>query len=468
LAGTRVPPWVRTSGPRAGIHPRRRESSERAQHRLRQDAATKGGSVFPAQEFRMITTRRIPLLAGLVAGFLLVQAPAGATDLYVGALNTAFARGDTSSGNFQVLGACGGQIQSMAQDGDDLFLGDVGGNVYRYQIGAASLGYAFTAGNDAKALALVGRDLYIGGTNGVVERRDAITEALVSSWNVGVPVTALIVRGQYIYAGSSFGIVQRGSRTAGNFAFWGTCGGPINSIAGDATHVILGTQSGWIYRVALATGQLTGQFQVPSDATAMAVEGTTLLVAGTDAVVRRVNRMTGAPISSVTWDFPVQAMALSATEVGSRYCFGVSCPCGNDDPTAGCRNSTGVGALLQATGSASATADDLVLEITQMPLNSLGRLYMGAGTNHVPFGDGFQCAGAGGYGLFRFPVQSASGVGAFAFGPGISSFAAGHFGPTGQIFAGQTWNFEGWYRNPLGPCGSGFNTTNAVSVVFSP
>ena len=89
-------------------------------------------------------------------------------------------------------------------------------------------------------------------------------------------------------------------------------------------------------------------------------------------------------------------------------------------------------------------------------------------TNHVPFGDGFQCAGAGGYGLFRFPVQSATGVGAFSFGPGISSFAAGHFGPTGQIFAGQTWNFEGWYRNSLGPCGSGFNTTNAVGVVFSP
>lgn len=417
----------------------------------------------------MIKTSRIPLLAGLFAGFLLTQSPAGATDLYVGSLDRSFARGNTTSGNFQTLGACGGQIQSMAQDGDDLFLGDLDGNVYRYDIGASSLGYAFTAGNSAAALALTGRDLYIGGSNGVVERRDAVTHALVSSWNVGAPVTALMVRGTFLYAGTSFGFVERGSRTAGNFAFWGTCGGPVTSIAADATHIILGTQSGTIYRVALATGQTSGQFQVPSDATAMAVEGQQLLVGGTDGVVRRVNRTTGTPIGSVTWSFnAIQAMSLAATEVGSRYCFGVSCPCGNDDPTAGCSNSTGVGALLLATGSSSATADDLVLEITQMPLNSMGRMYMGAGTNHVPFGDGFQCAGAGGYGLFRFPVQSATGVGAFAFGPGISSFAAGHFGPTGQIFAGQTWNFEGWYRNSLGPCGSGFNTTNAVSVVFSP
>ncbi len=25
------------------------------------------------------------------------------------------------------------------------------------------------------------------------------------------------------------------------------------------------------------------------------------------------------------------------------YCFGAACPCGNDDPEAGCANSTGVG-----------------------------------------------------------------------------------------------------------------------------
>jgi hypothetical protein len=110
-----------------------------------------------------------------------------------------------------------------------------------------------------------------------------------------------------------------------------------------------------------------------------------------------------------------------------------------------------------------------VLEISQMPLNSLGRLYMGAGTNHVPFGDGFQCAGAGGYGLFRFPVQSATGVGAFSFGPRHQPRSRpGTSARPVRSSRVRRGTFEGWYRNSLGPCGSGFNTTNAVGVVFSP
>jgi hypothetical protein len=76
--------------------------------------------------------------------------------------------------------------------------------------------------------------------------------------------------------------------------------------------------------------------------------------------------------------------------------------------------------------------------------------------------------GGGGYGLFRFPVQSAAGMGAFAFGPGNVNHAETHFGPTGRIFPGSTWHFQGWLRNAFGPCGSGFSTTNAASITFTP
>jgi hypothetical protein len=41
--------------------------------------------------------------------------------------------------------------------------------------------------------------------------------------------------------------------------------------------------------------------------------------------------------------------------------------CGNPDPSAGCRNSTGAGALLTATGTSSVTADNLILTTTQAP-----------------------------------------------------------------------------------------------------
>ncbi|MFT4542387.1 MAG: hypothetical protein ACI841_001516 [Planctomycetota bacterium] len=38
---------------------------------------------------------------------------------------------------------------------------------------------------------------------------------------------------------------------------------------------------------------------------------------------------------------------------------------------------------------------------------------------------------------------------------------------SGQIVAGATWNFQGWFRDPAGPCGFAFKLTNALSVTFT-
>ena len=36
----------------------------------------------------------------------------------------------------------------------------------------------------------------------------------------------------------------------------------------------------------------------------------------------------------------------------------------------------------------------------------------------------------------------------------------------GAVTAGTTWNFQVLYRDPAGPGGNGFNTTDAVSIAF--
>jgi hypothetical protein len=218
----------------------------------------------------------------------------------------------------------------------------------------------------------------------------------------------------------------------------------------------------------LATGFPDTFFSIGHDIKAMVLHGGSLVTAGSDGVIRRFNRMTGVPQGETTWTPDVVSMALAPSTVGTGICYGYDCPCGNWDGVSGCRNSTGVGAWLGGFGSASVLADDLELTATNLPPNSMGRLFMGGGTIDVPFGDGLLCAGSGGHGQYRYPVQAAGPNGTLTLGPGIKEFSQGHFSGTGPITAGSTWHFQAWYRNPAGPCGSGFNTTNAFSVTFAP
>jgi hypothetical protein len=146
--------------------------------------------------------------------------------------------------------------------------------------------------------------------------------------------------------------------------------------------------------------------------------------------------------------------------IATPYCFCVTgAPCGNVFATAGCRNSTGSGALLTGSGTSSVFADNLVLTISGMPTFQFGVLFMGSTmVGPLPFGDGLRCAGGI---VSRFPVKNSGASGSFSYGPGL-------IGGGAPILPLSTWNFQGWYRDPAGPCGSGFNTSNALSVVFTP
>ncbi len=144
------------------------------------------------------------------------------------------------------------------------------------------------------------------------------------------------------------------------------------------------------------------------------------------------------------------------------------CPCSNADGHGGCINSTGQGAVLAACGSNSASADDLLLEARWLPPSVNALAFMGQGTASFFLGDGLRVVGpAAGSGLYRFPVHQADANGVLTYGPGLVASSMNHAVP-GQIQPGQSWNFQVWYRNVGGPCGSGSNTTNGLSVTFVP
>lgn len=150
----------------------------------------------------------------------------------------------------------------------------------------------------------------------------------------------------------------------------------------------------------------------------------------------------------------------------TAYCFGdgsgAVCPCGNvGGAGSGCANSATAGGQLTPSGTPSVTTDDLLLAGSALPANKPALLFFGtnrvAGGAGLIFGDGLRCAGGP---IQRLAVQVTSVAGSATWGPGIA-------GANG-LGAGDVRDFQLWFRDPSGPCSTGFNLTNGVEVLFAP
>jgi hypothetical protein len=147
---------------------------------------------------------------------------------------------------------------------------------------------------------------------------------------------------------------------------------------------------------------------------------------------------------------------------GMRYCFGLGCPCGNDDGAAGCANSSGVGAQLDGAGSVSLAADDLLLIGSDLIPNQPALLFSAElalnGCAGVPFGDGLRCAGTH---ARRLSTKLPDANGDALFGPGLLALES-------SPQPGDERRYQLWYRDLLGPCGSAFNLSNGFAVRYTP
>lgn len=150
-------------------------------------------------------------------------------------------------------------------------------------------------------------------------------------------------------------------------------------------------------------------------------------------------------------------------DFGTAYCFcDAGAPCGNlGAADEGCANSAGAGAILTASGSASAAADDLVLHCSQIPPNRpalafAGTIQVNGGAGFL-FGDGLRCAGGA---VQRLGVQISDGSGVSTHGPGL--------GAMGGWSSGDTRDFQIWYRDPFGPCNGDFNLSHGLEIQILP
>jgi hypothetical protein len=147
-------------------------------------------------------------------------------------------------------------------------------------------------------------------------------------------------------------------------------------------------------------------------------------------------------------------------------CFGDgnsgACPCGNESAPAdraGCRNVTGTGGTLRASGSASLFAPSVVLHGASMPDGPL--LYF-QGTGASPafaFGNGIKCTGGA---LIRLGIRFNSN--------GASTFPDATSAPLsvqGFVSVPGSRMYQARYRDVMKTCtAENFNYTNAVTIAW--
>ncbi|MDP6937758.1 MAG: hypothetical protein QF848_02880 [Planctomycetota bacterium] len=160
------------------------------------------------------------------------------------------------------------------------------------------------------------------------------------------------------------------------------------------------------------------------------------------------------------------ALELKRDSLGVGFCYADgTCPCGNAGTgAAGCANSVGTGGAIFPSGSASITADDLMLSVSGLPPSKFGLIFMGDATiPALPMADGMRCVSGS---LFRFGARLSDGSGVLTEGPGIVGWTWNNLGSAGHILAGDTWSFQCWYRDLKGPCGTGSNASSALAITF--
>jgi len=137
--------------------------------------------------------------------------------------------------------------------------------------------------------------------------------------------------------------------------------------------------------------------------------------------------------------------------VGQNYC-------GPAVPT-----SSGRAASIHACGSTKVADNDLVLRATHMPTDKFGYFLGGLTQGFIPNPGGSQgnlCL-AGQIGRFAKGIKNTGPSGTFSLFVDLSDMP-----PPLQssVLAGETWNFQCWFRDKQG--GPTSNFTDAVAVTF--
>lgn len=139
-------------------------------------------------------------------------------------------------------------------------------------------------------------------------------------------------------------------------------------------------------------------------------------------------------------------------EVGTHYCTAKP-------------NSTGAAASISLSGSASAAANHMRLECTEMPLNTVGYFLTSTTQGYIPNpagSSGNLCLG-GSIGRYASQIMNSGATGSIGLQVDLASIPT----PTGSVAGapGQSWSFQCWFRDAAGDVATS-NFSNGVAVTL--
>ena len=149
----------------------------------------------------------------------------------------------------------------------------------------------------------------------------------------------------------------------------------------------------------------------------------------------------------------ILAVNIESIGLGSNYCTAVP-------------NSSGQPGAMGALGSGLITDNDLTLTASNLPPNQFGIFAVAPTQGFVP-GTGGTSNGnlclSGNIGRYVGPgeIKSAGAAGEFQLTIDLTAIPQG--GGTTTTTAGQTWNFQAWFRDQVG---LGSNFTDGISITF--
>ncbi|MBL8857762.1 MAG: hypothetical protein JNL28_04560 [Planctomycetes bacterium] len=276
--------------------------------------------------------------------------------------------------------------------------------------------------------------------------RTYVYEEVGGIWTLVQTLTSLDLE-----SSDRFGIVESKGELAA-----GVADDKDNGVDSGSAYLFRRTPAGWVQIAKVLPND--GHFQHYFNRTPN-ISGTMLMVGAPgddEACPPGTNCETGAVY--------IFDLALDSVQYGS---CSTNSPCANADNHGGCRNSNGRGAVLQASGSGSVAADDLVLEVRELPPFTATMMFVGSAQGAAPLGSGQLVVFGGSLGLHRLGVQFADAQGVIVRPPGLVAYSQ-ILGGSAVISAGQTWNLQCWYRDVFSPCGITNNLTNGLSVAFGP